>query len=64
MYQTSTSNNWTTKIGAGGYFDADRVSGAIGCVFQITPDDDFECGGQLRLDPSWAGVYHFEWGDL
>ena len=64
VYQTSTSNNWTTKIGAGGYFDADRVSGAIGCVFQITPDDDFECGGQLRLDPSWAGVYHFEWGDL
>jgi hypothetical protein len=25
---------------------------------------DFTCGGRLRLNPSWAGIYHVEWGDL
>lgn len=46
-----------------GSFDADRVSGSIGC--DLPPDStDFTCGGQLRLNPSWAGVYHHTWGDL
>jgi len=46
-----------------GDFDADRVSGAIGC--SMDPGGaDFTCGGRLRLNPSWAGVYHFDWGDM
>ena len=39
------------------------VSGAVGC--SMDPGGaDFTCGGELRLNPSWAGVYHFNWGDL
>lgn len=46
-----------------GDFDADRVSGAIGCSMD-EGGADFTCGGRLRLNPSWAGIYHVEWGDL
>ncbi len=46
-----------------GRFDADRVSGAVGCSMDPGAKD-FTCGGELRLNPSWAGVYHFNWGDL
>lgn len=46
-----------------GDFEADRVSGAIAC--SMDPGRaDFKCGGELRLNPSWAGVYHFNWGDM
>jgi hypothetical protein len=46
-----------------GDFDADRVSGAIGC--SMDPGGaDFTCGGRLRLNPSWAGIYHHNWGDM
>jgi len=46
-----------------GDFTADRVSGAIGCSMD-PGGGDFTCGGQLRLNPSWAGVYHFDWGEM
>lgn len=46
-----------------GNFDADRVSGAIGC--SIDGDGaDFTCGGTLRLNPKNAGVARVDWGDL
>ena len=46
-----------------GDFSADRVSGAIGCSMDPGAGD-FTCGGELRLNPSWAGVYHFDWGEM
>ena len=46
-----------------GDFSADRVSGAIGCSMD-GGGKDFTCGGELRLNPSWAGVYHFNWGEM
>ena len=46
-----------------GDFDADRVSGAIGCSMDVG-NADFTCGGELRINPSWAGVYRESWGDL
>lgn len=46
-----------------GDFEADRVSGAIGCSMD-PGGGDFTCGGRLRLNPSWAGVYHFAWGEM
>lgn len=46
-----------------GRFDADRVSGDVGCSMDPGATD-FSCGGELRLNPSWAGVYHFDWGEL
>ena len=47
----------------GGSFDADRVSGEIGCEWESS-NKDFRCGGELRLNPSWAGVYHYDWNIL
>lgn len=64
VYQPTAGAQYTSVIGGGGYFDADRVSGAIGCKFQVSPGTDMDCGGRLRLNPSWAGVYHYEWNDL
>lgn len=67
VYQVPGKSNWYTKIGGGGYFDADRISGVIGCVFTTDTSSggtDMECGGKLRVNPSWAGVYRFEWGEL
>jgi hypothetical protein len=46
-----------------GSFDADRVSGDVGCVLPAD-SDDFSCSGKLRLNPSWAGVYHKDWTNL
>jgi hypothetical protein len=46
-----------------GSFDADRVSGAVGCSMD-TGAGDFTCAGKLRLNPEWAGVYHFNWGEM
>jgi len=64
VYQPTKGAQYTSVIGGGGYFDADRVSGAIGCKFQVSPGTDMNCGGELRLNPSWAGVYHDRWDDL
>ena len=44
-----------------GGFDADRVSGDLDCVVSTS---DFTCSGKLRLNPSWAGVYHHTWDNL
>lgn len=67
MFDMSLTVNPGNPADAGfsfsGKFDADRVSGAIGC--SMDPGGaDFTCGGELRLNPSWAGVYRFDWGDL
>jgi hypothetical protein len=46
-----------------GGFDADRVSGDLEC--ELPPaSSDFSCAGKLRLNPSWAGVYHKNWDGL
>ena len=47
----------------GGSFDADRVSGEIGCEWESS-NSDFRCSGELRLNPSWAGVYRRTWNIL
>ena len=47
----------------GGGFNADRVSGSLDCLWTST-SSDFRCSGSLRLNPSWAGIYHKTWGDL
>ena len=47
----------------GGSFDADRVSGEIGCEWESS-NKDFRCSGELRLNPSWAGVYRRTWNIL
>lgn len=47
----------------GGSFDADRVSGDIGCEWESS-NMDFRCSGELRLNPSWAGVYRRTWNIL
>ncbi len=52
---------WAVAIGAMGYFDADRVSGDIACTFQAAPATDFTCGGDIRINPSFAGVWHYDW---
>ena len=46
-----------------GSFDADRVSGSLGCKWSSN-GLDFRCDGELRLNPSWAGIYKKTWGDL
>lgn len=47
----------------GGSFDADRVSGDLGC--DLPPaSTDFSCSGKMRIDPSWSGVFHHEWDGL
>ena len=61
VYQPSPGADFTGGAGAGGYFDANRVSGGIGCAVEGT---DFTCGGRLRLNPSWAGIYHYTWDGL
>lgn len=64
VYQPTSGAQYTSVIGLAGKFDADRVSGDIGCKFQVSPGTDSDCGGKLRLNPSWAGVYHHTWSDL
>lgn len=57
-------NQDNSKLFFGGSFNADRVSGSVGC--EITPDfSDFTCAGTLRVNPSnSAKMYRFDWGDL
>jgi hypothetical protein len=64
IYVPQDRSAWNAMIGAGGYFDADRVSGSFGCVYEHSDSDDFRCAGQLRLNPSWAGVYRAGWNDI
>ncbi len=61
VYQPRANAQYQGGAGAVGYFDADRVSGDIGCGIL---GSDFSCEGEMRLNPSWAGVYHFTWGGL
>lgn len=63
VYQTKSGGAWYESIGAIGYFDADRVSGDIACAF-TTDGDDFICSGKVRVNPSWAGIYHKDWTNL
>ena len=63
----SVTVNPTTPSASGfefwGDFDADRVSGDVDC--ELPPgSSDFSCSGKLRLNPSWAGVYHHTWSGL
>jgi hypothetical protein len=62
-FSLSVGNENAADFAFGGGFDADRVSGSLGCSW--TSDEmDFRCGGTLRLNPSWAGIYRKDWGDL
>jgi hypothetical protein len=57
------SNPAASGFSFDGGFDADRVSGNLGC--ELPPaSTDFSCSGRLRLNPSWAGVYHYSWDGL
>lgn len=60
VYQTRAGSAYNTYVGAGGYFDADRVSGGFGCVFG-SESSDFSCLGTIRVNPRWAGVYRYQW---
>jgi len=64
VYQATSGAAWTVDVGAMGYFDADRVSGDIDCDFEASPSVDFTCSGKIRVNPSWAGVYHHDWNNL
>ena len=57
----ASNNTYHTKIGAGGYFDAGRVDGSFGCIYEHTTSDDFSCQGKFTVDPSWAGKYTRHW---
>jgi hypothetical protein len=61
--EIDTGNPAASGFSFRGDFNADRVSGAVGCSMDPGAGD-FTCGGELRLNPSWAGVYHFDWGDM
>lgn len=46
-----------------GGFDASRVGGSLEC--SLPPDStDFSCSGEVSIDPSWAGKYHYDWNGL
>lgn len=55
--------DWTAAIGAGGFVDADRISGLIGCG---ASGGDFTCEVDLRVNPNWGlkDIYHFTWKGL
>ena len=60
----SSSSTYHTKIGAGGYFDAGRVNGSFGCVYEHAHSSDFSCAGKFTVDPRWAGRYTRHWGGI
>lgn len=60
VYRTSSSSAYHAYIGAGGGFEADRVSGGFGCTY-ATEGKDFSCLGTIRINPRWAGVYRYTW---
>jgi hypothetical protein len=55
--------DWTAAIGAGGFVDADRVSGGISCALVSA---DFRCIAKMTLNPSWGtkDKYSMTWDDL
>ncbi|MEI6689407.1 MAG: hypothetical protein WCN97_08635 [Thermoleophilia bacterium] len=57
----ASNNTYHSKIGAGGYFQAGRVDGSFGCVYEHTTSNDFSCQGKFTVDPSWAGKYTRHW---
>jgi len=59
IYKTSSSSPYYGYIGAGGYFDANRLSGSFGCAYG-SEHKDFSCLGTVRINPSWAGIYRVE----
>lgn len=58
-----TKDPGSSSLAFSGSFDADRVSGDISCD-ATNGWGDFTCSGELRLNPSWAGVYHSNWDGL
>lgn len=60
VYTTSATSGYHSYIGAGGYFDADRVSGGFGCLFG-TESMDFSCEGRIRINPRFAGIWRYTW---
>ncbi|MEY3656514.1 MAG: hypothetical protein RL114_872 [Actinomycetota bacterium] len=62
MFKPGSASS-TADFKFSGSFDADRVSGDISGEMDAD-GKDFTVGGEMRLNPSWAGVYHFKWNDL
>ena len=56
IYTNPGASKYYGFVGAGGGFDADRLSGGFGCSY-ASQASDFSCRGTVRIDPSWAGVY-------
>lgn len=57
------TNPTASGFGFSGSFSADRVSGSLGC--NLPPaSTDFSCSGRIRVNPSWAGIYHRTWAGL
>lgn len=56
IYTKPGGSKYYGFIGAGGGFDANRLSGGFGCSY-ASEASDFTCRGTVRIDPSWAGVY-------
>jgi hypothetical protein len=52
-----------SRFEVSGYFEAGRVSGDFDCVMD-GKNNDFGCEGDVRYNPSWAGVYNEHWGGL
>lgn len=63
VFQPDVDDAYTFDLGIGGSVDADRVSGDLGCAW-IDASNDFVCSVKLRLNPSWAGIYHHDWTNL
>lgn len=59
-FAKASSSGYQAYIGAGGFFDADRISGGFGCTF-ATESTNFSCLGTIRVNPAWAGVYRYTW---
>lgn len=62
-FRLALSNSSSADFFFGGSFEADRVSGSLGCKW-ASSGMDFRCDGKLRLNPRHAGVYEKTWGDL
>lgn len=63
VFQPDVDDAYTFDLGIGGSVEADRVSGDLGCAW-IDASNDFVCSVRLRLNPSWAGIYHHDWTNL
>lgn len=63
VFQPTTGADFTFDVGAGGSVKADRVSGDLVCIFNDA-ETDVVCSVKLRLNPSWAGIYHHDWDNL